>query len=91
MFGWTANPSIHFMVPIISTCFFGGKAESAYQSTHLIFAITAGALLLFLSVLNYLGDSYPTDAAAVYAGNDFVRYACQSSFNGKPILTIVES
>lgn len=39
-----------------------------------------GAFLLFNSVLNYLGDAYPNDAASVYAGNDFMRSSFGAGF-----------
>lgn len=39
-----------------------------------------GALLLFNSVLNYLGDAYPMYAASVLAGNDFFRSAFGAGF-----------
>lgn len=39
-----------------------------------------GAFLLFNSVLNYLGDAYPTYAASVYAGNDFFRSSFGAGF-----------
>lgn len=41
---------------------------------------TVGAFLLFNSVLNYLGDAYPNDAASVYAGNDFFRSSFGAGF-----------
>jgi len=41
---------------------------------------TIGAFLLFNSVLNYLGDAYPNDAASVYAGNDFMRSCFGAGF-----------
>jgi DHA1 family multidrug resistance protein-like MFS transporter len=39
-----------------------------------------GAVLLFNSVLNYLPDAYPDDAASVLAGNDFMRSAFGAGF-----------
>ena len=41
---------------------------------------TIGAFLLFNSVLNYLGDAYPTYAASVFAGNDFMRSSFGAGF-----------
>ena len=52
MFGWSARPEVHWIVPIIGSAFF-----------------SMGAALLFNSVLNYLPDAYPADAASVLAGN----------------------
>lgn len=39
-----------------------------------------GALLLFNSVLNYLGDAYPVYAASVFAGNDLTRSSFGAAF-----------
>lgn len=39
-----------------------------------------GAFLLFNSVLNYLPDAYPTVAASVLAGNDFMRSSFGAAF-----------
>jgi len=38
------------------------------------------ALLLFNAVLNYLADAYPTYAASVLAGNDFIRSMFGAAF-----------
>jgi hypothetical protein len=59
----SSKESVHWIVPIIGTGFFGG-----------------GAFLLFMSVLNYLGDAYPDYAASVYAGNDLIRSAFGAGF-----------
>ena len=40
-----------------------------------------GTLLLFNSVLNYLGDASPDYAASVLAGNDFMRSAFGAGFS----------
>ena len=63
IFGWSARPSVHWIVPIIGSGFF-----------------SVGALLLFNSVLNYLGDAYPDYAASVLAGNDLFRSAFGAGF-----------
>ena len=39
-----------------------------------------GTLLLFNSVLTYLGDAYPENAASVLAGNDLMRSAFGAGF-----------
>ena len=39
-----------------------------------------GTLLLFNSVLNYLGDAYPDYAASVLAGNDLMRSSFGAGF-----------
>jgi len=39
-----------------------------------------GAFLLFNSILNYLPDAYPTYAASVLAGNDFMRSSFGAGF-----------
>ncbi|KAI9727532.1 MAG: hypothetical protein M1828_006474 [Chrysothrix sp. TS-e1954] len=55
-------------------------------NTHWIMPIigsaffSVGALLLFNSVLTYLGDAYPDYAASVYAGNDFMRSSFGAGF-----------
>ena len=41
---------------------------------------TIGGFLLFNSVLNYLGDAYPTQVASVYAGNDLMRSSFGAGF-----------
>jgi MFS transporter, DHA1 family, multidrug resistance protein len=62
-FGWASRESVHWIVPLIGTSFFG-----------------FGAFLLFMSVLNYLGDAYPLYAASVLAGNDLFRSAFGAAF-----------
>ena len=62
-FGWSARPSIHWIMPIVGSGFF-----------------SIGTLLLFNSVLNYLGDAYPEYAASVLAGNDFMRSSFGAGF-----------
>ncbi|MCJ1312874.1 hypothetical protein MMC25_006550 [Agyrium rufum] len=62
-FGWSARPSIHWIMPIIGSAWF-----------------SVGALLLFNSVLNYLGDAYPEYAASVLAGNDLIRSSFGAGF-----------
>ncbi len=62
-FGWSSRESVHWIVPIIGTAWFGG-----------------GAFLLFMSVLNYLGDAYPQYAASVLAGNDLFRSSFGAAF-----------
>jgi DHA1 family multidrug resistance protein-like MFS transporter len=41
---------------------------------------SVGAFLLFNSVLNYLADAYPKNAASVLAGNDFFRSSFGAGF-----------
>ena len=41
---------------------------------------SVGTLLLFNSVLNYLGDAYPDYAASVLAGNDLMRSSFGAGF-----------
>lgn len=62
-FGWSARPSIHWIMPIIGSAFF-----------------SAGSILLFNSVLNYLPDAYPDYAASVLAGNDLFRSSFGAGF-----------
>ncbi|KAH9009940.1 putative caffeine resistance protein 5 [Lactarius deliciosus] len=64
-----------FIVPVC--LFWFGWTSRA--SVHWIVPImgsslfSMAALLLFNAVLNYLADAYPTYAASVLAGNDFIR------------------
>lgn len=67
-FGWSARPSIHWIMPIIGSAWF-----------------SVGAFLLFNSVLNYLSDAYPADAASVLAGNDFFRSCFGAGFVSSPV------
>ena len=41
---------------------------------------SAGAFLLFNSILNYLPDAYPEYAASVLAGNDLLRSSFGAGF-----------
>ncbi|KAI4130313.1 MAG: hypothetical protein LQ347_003435 [Umbilicaria vellea] len=71
-----------FCIPI-SLFWFGWTSRPA---VHWIVPIigsslfTVGALLLFNSVLNYLGDAYPEYAASVLAGNDLMRSSFGAAF-----------
>ena len=59
---------------------------SARPNVHWIMPIigssffSMGTLLLFNSVLTYLGDAYPENAASVLAGNDLMRSAFGAGF-----------
>ncbi|KAL8738202.1 MAG: hypothetical protein Q9181_000973 [Wetmoreana brouardii] len=59
---------------------------SSRASIHWIMPIigsaffSIGTFLLFMSVLNYLGDAYPDYSASVLAGNDFMRSAFGAAF-----------
>lgn len=61
--GWSAQPDIHWIMPIIGSAWF-----------------SIGAFLLFNSILNYLPDAYPSYAASVLAGNDFMRSSFGAGF-----------
>ncbi|KAF8259744.1 MFS transporter [Lactarius quietus] len=71
-----------FIVPI-SLFWFGWTSRA---SVHWIVPIIGSglfgvaALLLFNAVLNYLADAYPTYAASVLAGNDFIRSMFGAAF-----------
>ncbi|EFQ29919.1 major facilitator superfamily transporter [Colletotrichum graminicola M1.001] len=41
---------------------------------------TAGALLLYISILNYLAESYPKHIASVLAGNELFASMCGATF-----------
>lgn len=81
---WRLPPSFvgAFAIPICLFWF----GWSSRPSVHWIVPIigtawfSIGAFLLFNSVLNYLSDAYPEDAASVLAGNDLVRSAFGGGF-----------
>ena len=62
------------------------KNNSSRESVHWIVPIigtawfSIGALLLFNSALNYLGDAYPSVAASVFASNDLFRSSFGAGF-----------
>lgn len=62
-FGWTAEPKIHWAIPIVGSSLF-----------------SAGALLSFLSILNYLAESYPDHVNSVFAGNELFTSMCGATF-----------
>ncbi|OHE92539.1 major facilitator superfamily transporter [Colletotrichum orchidophilum] len=62
-FGWTARPSISYLVPIVGSSLF-----------------TAGGLLLYMSILNYLTESYPDHVSSVLAGNELFNSICGATF-----------
>ncbi|MCJ1243738.1 hypothetical protein MMC30_000935 [Trapelia coarctata] len=71
-----------FFIPICLFMF----GWTARASIHWIVPIigsaffSVGTLLLFNSVLNYLGDAYPEYAASVFAGNDLMRSSFGAGF-----------
>ncbi|KIV86635.1 hypothetical protein PV11_02235 [Exophiala sideris] len=81
---WRLPPSFvgGFCIPICLFWF----GWSARPDIHWIMPIigssffSIGAFLLFNSVLNYLTDAYPTYAASVLAGNDFLRSSWGAAF-----------
>lgn len=81
---WRLPPSFvgAFAIPICLFWF----GWSSRPSIHWIMPIigsawfSVGAFLLFNSVLNYLSDAYPADAASVLAGNDFFRSCFGAGF-----------
>ncbi len=62
-FGWSSQPDIHWIMPIIGSAFF-----------------SIGALVLFNSVLKYLGDAYPDYPASMLAGNNLMRSSFGAGF-----------
>lgn len=70
-----------FCIPIC-LLWFGWSAGRTHWIVPIIGTIpfSIGAMLLFNSVLNYLGDAYPRYAASVFAGNDFMRSAFGAGF-----------
>ena len=83
-YGWSARQSIHWIVPIIGTGFFGvGMYLCCYQRKNLFDPsklIVPGIVTLFNSVFNYLAMSYPSEAASIFAGNALFRAAFGASF-----------
>ena len=63
IFGWTARASVHWIVPIVGSSFFGVA----------IVTFSYGSL-------NYLPDAYPSYAASVLAGNEFMRSTASAVF-----------
>jgi len=41
---------------------------------------TAGAMIMYISILNYLGESYPKHTASVLAGNELFTSMCGATF-----------
>lgn len=64
-----------FLIPICLFWFGWTSRASIHWIVPIIGSalFSAGQLLLFCSVLNYLPDAYPEYAASVLAGNDFMR------------------
>ncbi len=81
---WRLPPSFvgAFCIPICLFWF----GWSSRADVHWIVPIigtaffSVGAFLLFNSVLNYLADAYPKNAASVLAGNDFFRSSFGAGF-----------
>ncbi|KAG0650048.1 Caffeine resistance 5 [Hyphodiscus hymeniophilus] len=71
-----------FCIPICLFWFGWTSRESIHWIVPIIGSgfFSVGALLLFNSVLNYLGDAYPEYAASVFAGNDFMRSSFGAGF-----------
>ncbi|QSZ28972.1 hypothetical protein DSL72_003481 [Monilinia vaccinii-corymbosi] len=71
-----------FCIPICLFWFGWTSRESVHWIVPIIgtalFAI--GDFLLFNSVMNYIGDAYPTHSASAYAGNDFMRSCFGAGF-----------
>ena len=63
MFGWTARASVHWIVPILASGFFG-----------------IAIVTISYANLNYLPDAYPSCAASVLAGNEFMRSTASAVF-----------
>jgi len=78
-FGWTSRESVHWIVPIIGSSLFSVAAlllfVSLLSSPTLFSHIETKRFVPKRQnvVLNYLADAYPTYAASVLAGNDFIR------------------
>ncbi|TDZ37873.1 Caffeine resistance protein 5 [Colletotrichum spinosum] len=71
------------LLPPASLLIFGFTAKS---SIHWVIPIvgstvfTSGAVLLFISFLNYLGESYPDHISSVFAGNELFTSICGGTF-----------
>lgn len=70
-----------FAIPIC-LFMFGWSAGRTHWIVPIIGSgfFSVGSVLLFNSVLNYLPDAYPENAASVLAGNDFMRSAFGAGF-----------
>ncbi|KAH9026593.1 putative caffeine resistance protein 5 [Lactarius pseudohatsudake] len=70
------------VVPICLLWFGWASRASVHWIVPIIGSSLFGmaALLLFNAVLNYLADAYPTYAASVLAGNDFIRSMFGAAF-----------
>ncbi|KAN0138990.1 Major facilitator superfamily domain containing protein [Lactarius tabidus] len=71
-----------FIVPICLLWFGWSSRANVHWIVPIIGSGLFGiaALLLFNAVLNYLADAYPTYAASVLAGNDFIRSMFGAAF-----------
>jgi MFS transporter, DHA1 family, multidrug resistance protein len=84
-FGWTSRESVHWIVPIIGSSLFSIAALLLFVSFGLFLRTShqsTDVLPFFFqnAVLNYLADAYPTYAASVLAGNDFIRSMFGAAF-----------
>ena len=70
-----------FLIPIC-LFWFGWSAGNTHWIMPIIGSawFSVAALILFNSVLNYLGDAYPDYAASVLAGNDLLRSGFGAGF-----------
>ncbi|CAJ2504903.1 Uu.00g122970.m01.CDS01 [Anthostomella pinea] len=71
-----------FCIPICLFWFGWTSRESVHWIVPIIGTsfFSIGTFLLFNSVLNYLPDAYPAEAASVLAGNDFMRSSFGAGF-----------
>jgi len=81
---WRLPPSFvgAFAIPICLFWFGWSSRADVHWIVPIIGSgwFSIGAFLLFNSVLNYLSDAYPQDAASVLAGNDFFRSSFGAGF-----------
>lgn len=85
-FGWSSRESVHWIVPIIGSSLFSIAALLLFVSCTFLPRSPIRVLTFFAffprqnAVLNYLADAYPTYAASVLAGNDFIRSMFGAAF-----------
>lgn len=72
-FGWTGQyESVHWIVPIIFTSFFGTSTHSL-RTGPLLTCTGIGSFILFQTIFSYLSDTYPKELASVFTINDLFR------------------
>ena len=80
-FGWSARPSVHWIMPIIGSAWFPVGAFGLFMSVLSYLGKLALKLVpKFGETDESLGDAYPAYVASVYAGNDLFRSGFAAAF-----------